>query len=70
MADKKTDEKVLDTKTFLEKNVGKKFTVDSTGTIKGEIIKDYGFLKKGHVQGFSHIVFEMYKDLGIVKKVD
>lgn len=43
--------------------------VDISGTIKGKIIKDFGFLKKGQVQNFSHTAFAIYDKAGIIEKL-
>lgn len=69
-ATKKEAKKGVNVEKFYADNIGKKFTVDASGGVKAVVTEDYGYMKKGHTQVFSDIMFQMYSQLGIVKKVD
>lgn len=43
--------------------------VSLKNTIKVQFTRNYGFIKKGHVQKVSEVAYEMYQKAGVVEKV-
>ncbi len=48
---------------------GKEVIVSLTNTTKVEFIKDFGFIKKGHIQEVSDVALEIYSREDVVKKL-
>lgn len=49
---------------------GNPVEVDLVNTTMGRITKDFGSLKKGHVQPFSAMAYEIYEKAGVIEKVN
>lgn len=49
---------------------GNPVEVDIINTTMGRITKDFGSLKKGHVQAFSAMAYEIYDKAGVIEKVN
>lgn len=59
----------ITTKEFLKDKVGQTYPADGSGDVCGEVVKDMKYMKKGHKQHFSPVIFAKLKEGGFVKEV-